>query len=352
LRDFESAVELRQAIKRATASGVDQATVYEASHQLTPLEAAERSHKAQVQAASEALHKALAEDNEEALHNAVPGAMEIRQYIAAELFDTAERRMNEFASARELAKAKALLEKAMESAEGAEGAEPLRTAFQRAEAAGLQGLQLRRAKAKLDELTALEESAAREAEALAWMKKAEAEKKEAAERRRFEEEDKERDKEARRAKKSAEKEAKRRSEEQDGGGDFLAKAAAAQAWDTHEAPDGRKYYHNTVTGETTWEMPAEVKEAELKRETGTGAASSGSKANDEIDTLTSKKLKTFLRERDVDVPDDAADDELRHMAHASAHRPLVTWVRNKTADGRVYFFNRKTKETSWTRPDE
>jgi len=40
------------------------------------------------------------------------------------------------------------------------------------------------------------------------------------------------------------------------------------------------------------------------------------------------------------------------MAHASKDRPLVTWVRNKTPDGRVYFFNRKTKETSWTRPDD
>jgi hypothetical protein len=32
-------------------------------------------------------------------------------------------------------------------------------------------------------------------------------------------------------------------------------AALPPNWVEYSAPDGRKYYHNTVTSETTWEKP-------------------------------------------------------------------------------------------------
>lgn len=120
LRHFSSAVALRAAIKRAIAAGVDQHLVYEAQHQLSPIEAAERSHNNEVQFAAEALHRALAADDEDALLRAVPASMPIRGFIPQELFDTAERRMNEFGAARELARAKTALEKELEVADGPE----------------------------------------------------------------------------------------------------------------------------------------------------------------------------------------------------------------------------------------
>ncbi len=48
LREFGSCDALREAIKRALAASVEQQLIYEAQHQLVPLEAAERSHHNEV----------------------------------------------------------------------------------------------------------------------------------------------------------------------------------------------------------------------------------------------------------------------------------------------------------------
>ena len=65
---------------------------------------------------------------------------------------------------------------------------------------------------------------------------------------------KEKEKEARRReRKEAERAAKIKED------DALTRAAAAQAWSMHTAPDGRKYYHNPITSVTTWDMPDELR---------------------------------------------------------------------------------------------
>ncbi|KAL4419958.1 hypothetical protein ABPG75_007056 [Micractinium tetrahymenae] len=53
--------------------------------------------------------------------------------------------------------------------------------------------------------------------------------------------------------------------------------AAASAWKEHTAPDGRKYYHNRVTKESRWTMPDEMKAA-LGLPTGGAAAAGGGAA--------------------------------------------------------------------------
>ena len=35
-----------------------------------------------------------------------------------------------------------------------------------------------------------------------------------------------------------------------------ADAKAAEEWATHQAPDGKPFYHNLITGATQWEKPA------------------------------------------------------------------------------------------------
>ncbi|KAE9339433.1 hypothetical protein PR003_g11017 [Phytophthora rubi] len=47
-----------------------------------------------------------------------------------------------------------------------------------------------------------------------------------------------------------------------------APAPPTSQWSEHDAPNGRKYYYNAVTGESTWERPAELAappQAELPR---------------------------------------------------------------------------------------
>ena len=73
----------------------------------------------------------------------------------------------------------------------------------------------------------------------------------------------------------------------------------------------------------------------------------------ELSQLTGKEeVKAFLKARGVDVPSGADTAELSRLAQANAHLPVLKWRPQKTADGRVYYYNAKTKETSWTMPED
>lgn len=54
-------------------------------------------------------------------------------------------------------------------------------------------------------------------------------------------------------------------------------APAAAQWSEHNAPNGRKYYYNAVTGESTWERPAELSSppAEIPRAAAPQQAAAG-----------------------------------------------------------------------------
>ena len=230
---------------------------------------------------------------------------------------------------------------------------------------------------------------------------------------------KEKEKEARRReRKEAERAAKIKED------DALTRAAAAQAWSMHTAPDGRKYYHNPITSVTTWDMPDELRARsrsdELKeRQTDEAAASPaqrsshassstavqqpptevqravqhvptevqqpptevqeaahvsrvgkldagdhGDATNDPSNIratkveyevgysfMSAKQLRKFCAARNVEVPGGAGVEQVRALALAHRNLPPVTWQRTKAPDGRDYYYNPKTKMTSWTNPE-
>lgn len=55
-------------------------------------------------------------------------------------------------------------------------------------------------------------------------------------------------------------------------------AALGSQWSEHNAPNGRKYYYNGVTGESTWERPAELSAPQAEIPRSAGAAAGGAAA--------------------------------------------------------------------------
>lgn len=73
---------------------------------------------------------------------------------------------------------------------------------------------------------------------------------------------------------------------------------AATDWAQHKAADGRTYYHNKTTGQSSWEKP--------------------------------KELMTAIERADASTP----------------------WREHSAPDGRKYFYNKESKESKWSIPPD
>lgn len=100
-------------------------------------------------------------------------------------------------------------------------------------------------------------------------------------------------------------------------------------WQAVQDDEGRTYYYNSVTGESSWEAPPGF----------TAAAASVDLAS--VDAAAS------------------GDDQAVHSAQqdaaaavAEAEREEVRWTGYKDDEGRTYYYNEGTGETQWERPAE
>lgn len=91
----------------------------------------------------------------------------------------------------------------------------------------------------------------------------------------------------------------------------------AEDWNEYSTPDGRKYYVNSVTGQSVWEMPPEVAEKKKKEEAESAAA---------------KTLAGMGRGAE------------------SGSEGSVEWEEFSTSEGKPYYVNRKTRESVWALP--
>ncbi|PRW33660.1 pre-mRNA-processing 40A isoform A [Chlorella sorokiniana] len=89
------------------------------------------------------------------------------------------------------------------------------------------------------------------------------------------------------------------------GGPPAAAGGAKPDWTEHNAPDGRKYYYNSRTKQSSWEKPDELK-----------------------------------------TPAERA------AASAAAPPAASAWKEHTAPDGRKYYYNRLTKQSVWQRPAE
>eukprot|EP00887_Chlorella_sp_A99_P000160 scaffold16.g160.t1 len=102
-------------------------------------------------------------------------------------------------------------------------------------------------------------------------------------------------------------------------------AAAKPEWTEHTAPDGRKYYYNSRTKQSAWVKPDELKTPAERAAEAAAALGRGPAAA-------------------------AAPAAASPAAAAPAAKP--DWTEHTAPDGRKYYYNSRTKQSSWVKPDE
>ena len=101
---------------------------------------------------------------------------------------------------------------------------------------------------------------------------------------------------------------------------------AENDWTETQDDEGRTYYYNTKTEETSWDRPAGF--GERKNNINVEQKENTQNANH-----TNRETKT--EDKVVKKEQNAAEDE---------------WTKTQDDEGRTYYYNTKTEETSWDRP--
>ena len=149
-----------------------------------------------------------------------------------------------------------------------------------------------------------------------------------------------------------------------GGGSGVAAAAAAAQWKESVDPSsGRTFYTNTQTRQTTWERPPELGGAGAAAGAGSGAGGGGGGGGgagpwqERKDPSSGKTyyVNTATRETSWSRPPGMVGGGPAASAAGAVGggASASDWV--ETMDptkGKPYFYNKKTRQTTWQRPAE
>ncbi|VDK78127.1 unnamed protein product [Onchocerca ochengi] len=155
------------------------------------------------------------------------------------------------------------------------------------------------------------------------------------------------------------------------GSDTVPVSSEAALWQEYTAPDGRKYYYNTQTQETTWDKPKVL-------ETSSTASGAGDSAENNTSTPTfteAQQQAAVLAQQQVQAQlaaaKAAAEEAKKHEEESTKEseavetkqvdksRPVSSnpvagtpWCVVWTGDHKVFFYNPSTRTSVWERPPE
>ncbi|XP_007426719.1 transcription elongation regulator 1 isoform X6 [Python bivittatus] len=137
----------------------------------------------------------------------------------------------------------------------------------------------------------------------------------------------------------------------------LAGATAVSEWTEYKTADGKTYYYNNRTLESTWEKPQELKEKEKVEE----------KMKDSIKEPAEDPLPMETEEEEPKIEpikelikEEPKEEEMTEEEKAAQKaKPVATtpipgtpWCVVWTGDERVFFYNPTTRLSMWDRPDD
>ncbi|XP_033632765.1 transcription elongation regulator 1-like [Asterias rubens] len=158
-----------------------------------------------------------------------------------------------------------------------------------------------------------------------------------------------------------------------GGGPAAGATASKSIWTEYKTADGRPYFYNTRTMESTWEKPKELVEAEeAKKEPVKEKDPVKMDGDKELPKEEEEKKEDEVKmEEEEETVDDIKEKEVQKeekmMTEAKQiveepidkSKPIATkpipgtpWCLVWTGDSKVFFFNPSTRMSLWERPDD
>ncbi|XP_077052122.1 transcription elongation regulator 1 isoform X2 [Siphateles boraxobius] len=123
-------------------------------------------------------------------------------------------------------------------------------------------------------------------------------------------------------------------------------------WSEYKTADGRIYYYNNRTLESTWEKPAELKE----RDKDSDKAKHGHNHADSVLKDIDMEVKSdFGHSKELPREEDMTEEEkAAQKAKPVATNPIpgTPWCVVWTGDDRVFYYNPTTRLSMWDRPEE
>ncbi|NXK95490.1 TCRG1 regulator, partial [Formicarius rufipectus] len=137
----------------------------------------------------------------------------------------------------------------------------------------------------------------------------------------------------------------------------LAGATAVSEWTEYKTADGKTYYYNNRTLESTWEKPQELKEKEKMEEKIKEPIKESSEEPLPMETEEEEPKEEPIKELIKEEPKEEEMTEEEKAAQkakpvATTPIPGTPWCVVWTGDERVFFYNPTTRLSMWDRPDD
>ncbi|XP_030649641.1 transcription elongation regulator 1 [Chanos chanos] len=134
----------------------------------------------------------------------------------------------------------------------------------------------------------------------------------------------------------------------------LAGGLPLPEWTEYKTVDGKTYYYNNRTLESTWEKPVELKEKE--KEVEKAAERSSPEDLESMDVQDEFQKADTAAETQPEPKDEVMSEEEKAAQKAKpvATNPIpgTPWCVVWTGDDRVFFYNPTTRLSMWDRPEE
>ncbi|NWY70183.1 TCRG1 regulator, partial [Erithacus rubecula] len=136
-----------------------------------------------------------------------------------------------------------------------------------------------------------------------------------------------------------------------------ASLAAVSEWTEYKTADGKTYYYNNRTLESTWEKPQELKDKEKMEEKVKEPIKEPSEEPLPMETEEEESKEEPIKELIKEEPKEEEMTEEEKAAQkakpvATTPIPGTPWCVVWTGDERVFFYNPTTRLSMWDRPDD